>query len=177
MTSSEEKRKKAASIVTALMVVAICIGTCWTILYSWQAKNLVQELSIIGVSSTIAGAFFISGLLLGFIFGVAKPDEAGKKNVSTNLEQISEWLTKIIVGAGLAQLATLPGSLKEFGIYAKPLLGDLAYGEIFAIGILIYYLTCGFLGGYLLTKLFFLGLLEKDSNGSSNNTGKDDDKK
>ncbi|MGD0971446.1 MAG: hypothetical protein ABSA04_08615 [Desulfobaccales bacterium] len=113
----------------------------------------------------------------GFIFGVAKPEEAAKKNVSTNLEQISEWLTKIIVGAGLAQLATLPGSLKEFGIYAKPLLGNLDYGEIFAIGILIYYLTCGFLGGYLLTKLFFLGLLEKDSNGSSNNTGKDDDKK
>jgi|GEM_PF-1713916 len=79
MTSSEEKRKKAASIVTALMVVAICIGTCWTILYSWQAKNLPQELSIIGVSSAIAGAFFISGLLLGLYSALPNLKKQRKK--------------------------------------------------------------------------------------------------
>lgn len=164
MTTSAEKRRNAVILLIILTVVAICIGTGWIILYSLQAENWTQRLPIIGVSATLAGAFLISGLLLGFIFGVAKPEEAGKKNISTNLEQISDWLTKVIVGAGLAQLASLPASLTNFAAYANPRLGNFKNGEIFAIGILIYYLTCGFLSGYLLTKLYFLGLLE---NGSS----------
>lgn len=160
MTDSAEKRKKAVILLIVLTVVAICIGTAWIILFSLQAENW---LPIFGVSALLAGAFLITGLLIGFIFGVAKPEEAGKKHISTNLEQISEWLTKVIVGAGLAQLATLPTSLTNFAAYVNPRLGSFKNGEIFAIGILIYYLTCGFLSGYLLTKLYFLGLLENDS--------------
>ena len=162
MTDSAEKRRKAVILLIILTVVAICIGTGWIILYSLQAENS-QRLPIIGVSATLAGAFLLSGLLLGFIFGVGKPEEAGKKHISTNLEQISEWLTKVIVGAGLAQLASLPTSLTNFAAYANPRLGNFKNTEIFAIGILIYYLTCGFLSGYLLTKLYFLGLLENAS--------------
>ena len=165
MTDSAEKRRKAVILLIILTVVAICIGTLWIILYSLQAENWTQRLSIIGVSATLAGAFLLSGLLIGFIFGVGKPEEAGKKYISTNLEQISDWLTKVIVGAGLAQLASLPTSLANFAAYANPRLGNFknGTGEIFAIGILIYYLTCGFLSGYLLTKLYFLGLLENSS--------------
>jgi hypothetical protein len=156
------KKPKAVKWVIIFTMVAIFIGTGWIVLFSWQAKGIAEWFSIMGVSAILGGAFFVSGLLLGFIFGVAKPQEAGKPNKQdgTNLEQISEWLTKIIVGAGLAQLAMLPGSLKEFGKYAKEIFGCLAYVEIFAIGILIYYTSCGLLCGYLLTKLYFLGLME-----------------
>ena len=154
MTDSEEKRRKAVILLIILTVVAICIGTLWIILYSLQAEKWIQRLPIIGVSATLAGGFLLSGLFVGFIFGVGKPEEAGKKHISTNLEQISEWLTKVIVGAGLAQLASLPTSLANFAAYANPRLGNFKNGEIFAIGILIYFLTCGFLSGYLFTKLY-----------------------
>jgi uncharacterized membrane protein (DUF485 family) len=162
MIDNAEKRKKAVRLLIILTVFALCIGTIWIILYSWQATDLPKQLTIIGVAAILAGGFFVVGLLIGFIFGVARPKGEGVTHVSTNLEDISEWLTKIVVGAGLAQLATLPSSLGSFGDYVvKKLLGTPDSGAILAIGILIYYLTCGLLSGFLLTRLYFLGLLEK----------------
>src|SRR5690242_16782606 len=45
-----------------------------------------------------AGAFFAVGMSAGFIFGIPR---GSHKYVNSNLEQISDWLTKILVGVGL----------------------------------------------------------------------------
>jgi hypothetical protein len=73
---------------------------------------------------------------------------------NTNLEQISDWLCKILVGAGLTQLTALPGVLKRYAIFFAPGLGGTTYhGEVFAVGLLIFFTVCGFLVGYLWTRL------------------------
>ncbi|MCX5890301.1 MAG: hypothetical protein NTY36_12700 [Deltaproteobacteria bacterium] len=73
---------------------------------------------------------------------------------NTNLEQISDWLCKILVGAGLTQLTALPGVLKRYAIFFAPGLGGSAsHGEVFAVGLLIFFTVCGFLVGYLWTRL------------------------
>jgi hypothetical protein len=190
----EEQRKKAVRNVTKLTIGASLIGWGCIFAYAWQCPDETGKVSIIGVSTLLAGAFLITGLLLGFLFGYSrkepareaseagKPPKKSKTKPSTNLEQISDWLTKIIVGAGLVQLVSLPGALKDYAGFIKDKLGTfttkvvqgkvvqgeqavpiiLDYSEVFAIGMLLYYLTCGFLSGYLLTKLYFLGLLEKE---------------
>jgi hypothetical protein len=125
-------------------------------------------------NSALVGAAFISiGALLGFIFGIPRvpkiavplPPPAGTSSTSadatmladrrltpnTNLEDISDWLTKILVGAGLAQLAVLPGQLKrlaEFFHASMPLTAEAA------LMIILNFFVLGFMGSYLLTRLF-----------------------
>jgi hypothetical protein len=51
---------------------------------------------------------------------------------NTNLEQISDWLTKILVGVGLTQLGRVGGALDAIGVSVGPLLGDSAAASTFA---------------------------------------------
>ena len=70
--------------------------------------------------------------------------------VNTNLEEISDWLTKIIVGLGLANLKEAPHGLSRTADYivaGHPALKSLVTATI------IYFAVIGFLYGYLLTRL------------------------
>jgi len=73
---------------------------------------------------------------------------------NTSLEQISDWLTKILVGVGLTQLSSLPTALTQFADFAVPGLGGYETSGVFAVALLIYFMTCGFLMSYLWTRLY-----------------------
>jgi hypothetical protein len=60
----------------------------------------------ITVALVAAFASLAAAFLLGFLFGVPRaPSDGGgtRTRASTNLEQIADWLTKILVGVGIAQ--------------------------------------------------------------------------
>src|SRR5690348_5138906 len=65
----------------------------------------------------------VLALILGLIFGVPRARSefiagASERYASnSNLEQISDWLTKLLVGAGLVQLTSTPGRLRDLGEY------------------------------------------------------------
>ena len=80
---------------------------------------------------------------------------------NTNLDQISDWLTKILVGVSLTQVSSLPGWLKKYAKFAASGLGGYPNSEIFATGILIYYIFVGFLCGFLLTRLAIAGAIRE----------------
>jgi hypothetical protein len=70
----------------------------------------------------LSAASAVSGLLLGFVFGVPRvlaadrPRSTGTGGgiaANTNLEQISDWLTKILVGVGLTQFAAIIGGARR----------------------------------------------------------------
>jgi hypothetical protein len=94
----------------------------------------------------------------------ARPDASGaassegyRLQVNTNLEQISDWLTKIIVGLGLIQLGKLPGYLVRASSYVGQTFGkDDSYAH-FACALLLYFSVMGFTLGYLLTRLYLTG--------------------
>ena len=73
--------------------------------------------------------------------------------VNTNLEQISDWLTKIIVGVTLVNIDSVAKNLETAASFIGKSLGG-AEPESFALAILIYFSTTGLLGSYLLTRLF-----------------------
>ena len=69
-------------------------------------------LSALGVGLGVAAAATAVGAFLGFLFGIPRtlqgnttpgPDEIADYRPNTNLEQISDWLTKILVGVGLVK--------------------------------------------------------------------------
>jgi hypothetical protein len=71
---------------------------------------------------------------------------------NTNLEEISDWLTKILVGLGLVQLGAFVTRLDHSGAALASGLGNGTGAKPFALGLLIYGLIDGFLFGYLWTR-------------------------
>jgi hypothetical protein len=75
------------------------------------------------------------------------------------LEQISDWLTKILVGVGLTQLSGLRSGAQEVVAWLTPGLGNAAGAPMLAFGLTAYGLVAGFLVGYLWTRLDFFPTL------------------
>ena len=91
-----------------------------------------------------------------------------QQQVNTNLTEISDWLTKIIVGLGLVNLKQIHPHLTALatilaGALDKPTTnGHVAPLSIaFAYGIIITYTILGFLFGYISTRIYLAGLFRK----------------
>ena len=129
-----------------------------------------------------AAAGFIVGFIFGFPRAIVQPLMPGphptnsggsapnapigqqqiarsaRLSVNTNLEQVSDWITKTIVAIGLVQLRELPSRVARIADYAgratgKPYTG--ASAQETAGALLVYFVVLGFLAGYLLTRMFF----------------------
>jgi hypothetical protein len=68
---------------------------------------------------------------------------------NTNLEDISDWLTKILVGVGLTQLTSIPSGFKALVDVVKVAMGAGDDSAAIAGSLLVGYLIIGFLGTYL----------------------------
>jgi len=109
------------------------------------------------------GAF--GGLLFGIPRARQKPAGDGQNGnspleVNNNLIEVSDWLTKIIVGLGLVELGSLPARLKTI---THPLAASLGteFGSAIATGIVVYFSMLGFLAGYLNARTFIAALLKR----------------
>jgi hypothetical protein len=72
---------------------------------------------------------------------------------NTNLEQISDWLTKIIVGVSLTQLSSIRSGAADLFTFMAPVLGGQQTGAAFAGTIVVYFSIVGFLSGWLYARL------------------------
>jgi hypothetical protein len=175
--------KKLPESKKVIIVLTICIfsGLLIGILYATQSTDPCKFFAVAGVTFAIAGAALFTGGFLGFIFGIPKPmqqdggspggvtDPQNAKDKTaigyqhnTNLEQVSDWLTKILIGVGLTQLVSLPSFLKKFSEFVAPGLGNFENSQIFSISILVYFLTCGFILSYLWTRFNAAEFLHAD---------------
>ena len=80
--------------------------------------------------------------------------------MNTNLEEISDWLTKIIVGVTLVEVKPLIGRLGQAAILIAGSLGGNSRIS-FAYAVMMYFTVTGFLGGYLLTRLYLQKAFQK----------------
>jgi hypothetical protein len=151
-------------------------------------------LVIAGVGVMLAASSALIGVLLGFLFGVprrrtaeregASPEAGDQSEFELNnaLDQISDWLTKILVGVGLTQISDLPGAFESAAEYFAAGLSDPSNGlgvqtaETFAMTTLIAFGVGGFLFGYLWTISYMPGALtdiQKGLRDLKNQTQKD----
>jgi hypothetical protein len=117
-------------------------------------------LSVLAVGLAAIGAALFVGLLFGFLFGLPKSlEHQGQTNpnalltTNTNLEQVSDWLTKILVGIGLVQLGKIAHGVSKLGEALAPSLGGGSGAKAFAVALLIYSVVDGFLVGYIWTRV------------------------
>jgi len=130
-----------------------------------------------------SGAWFAVGSFIGFIFGIPRslssdtartgaplpdPDRVDttpglqpaatargpSTAVNTNLEQISDWLTKIIVGVSLVNSEQIGDAMLYAARTMANSLGGGPARVSLSLAILVYFGVIGVLGGYLLTRLF-----------------------
>jgi hypothetical protein len=118
--------------------------------------------AILGVAGIIATCAFAVGALLGFLFGIpqylargaeAAPTDKASYQPNTNLTQVSDWLTKIIIGVGLVQFGQLTHTIGDLGDSLEPGLGGAPNGKAFGIAVVVGFFVIGLLCGYLYTRL------------------------
>lgn len=73
--------------------------------------------------------------------------------VNTNLEQISDWLTKIIVGVSLVNSEKIGANMITASKEMASSFGGAPMNSL-ALAMLTYFSVIGLLGGYLLTRLY-----------------------
>ena len=104
--------------------------------------------------------------ITGLVFGVPRaradfqPRDSERYEANSNLEQISDWLTKLLVGAGLVQLTNVPGGLRSLGEF----LGEdmsVPNSTAFSASAVVYGAGLGFVAGYLWTRLRLARSLRK----------------
>jgi hypothetical protein len=129
-------------------------------------------------------ACLASGAAVGFLFGIPKILQGARptagephgasadtrpyaQRVNTNLEEISDWITKIVVGLGLIQLRQIPPYLYSTAEILARSMGSLPDGDplqehtAFALALIIYFAIDGFLFGYLSTRIFLARMFFK----------------
>jgi hypothetical protein len=177
----KDERQK---IWLVILILAI-LGVGFIIMISFQVTPSDNDkwkafLIALGTGLLIAGASFSSGALSGFLFGIpriinssAMNSEKLTQNVvlhNDNLVQISDWLTKIIVGVGLTQINALPDKLYSLGKVISPCFNisnnncTLQNIQItISISILLYFLILGFIASYLWTRIYFSKILKQET--------------
>lgn len=107
------------------------------------------------------------GFTVGFLFAIPKSVQGDSKvetgtgyRANTNLEQISDWLTKIIVGVTLIKIESIQASL---GPLAGTMVAGTGVAVTVALAMIWFYVPFGFLAGYLVTSVFFTVLLARSA--------------
>jgi CheY-like chemotaxis protein len=161
-----------------VIVGALLVGILALVVFSLQAApgGVVSVLSVLGAGLALVGAASALGAVIGFLFGIPRrlqeaqtapandqsdvPASPGLRWAgNTSLEQISDWLTKIIVGVGLTQLLNLPDALGSLGRVVGPALGGFSGSATFGTLEFVFFMIGGFFTAYLWTSLRLTSLL------------------
>lgn len=160
------------------LIYFLLLGCAFILIYalcSWRS-GISLVVCILSVGLMTAGAAISLGGLLGFLFGVphtrenqqpdtdSQPEQGDPKTKvdgpltgyrpNTSLEQISDWLTKILVGVGLVEIKSIPPQLARIAAFIALGLGNNDQARVLAITLLSYFGIGGFVFGFLWARLY-----------------------
>jgi hypothetical protein len=162
---SDEAMQRLAYLMAA--------GCAVVALYATRSSEGWFIAASVGLMTALAAT--VAAGLVGFIFGVPytregdsktptataddkavaeTPDSTLKYRPNTSLEQISDWLAKMLVGVGLVEIKTVPANLQSVAEYVSRGLGGGPHAATFAAAILVFFAACGFLFGFLWARLY-----------------------
>jgi hypothetical protein len=146
------------------------IGGVWIVVYAFSTHG--SHWTYLGVGMSTALAAFLSGCLIGFLFGIPKvissgqlrQQDTGDFSPSSNLAEVSDWLTKLLLGAGLVQLTHLAAPVSHLidsvaaGLTATSSPSSAA--KVMAGSIMFGYAAVGILDAYVMTTMWYQNKLE-----------------
>ena len=129
-------------------ILFIIAGLIPLVIYGLSERS--QLARILGVGGMVAGAAFLGGVLVGILFGIPRTLQTDEPpgdslssrthvgyRVNTNLEQISDWLTKILVGIGLVQLPDIALAVGRLADAIADAMGGSSGSIVVAGGLLV----------------------------------------
>lgn len=172
---------RAIWLPTAAAVAAVVAS----IAYAGQFSRS-KFFAVLATALVVVSASAVTGAVIGFLFGIPRARRAGTEGTPTrtasgdtttvtspeaegkpatrpnsNLDDISDWLTKILVGVGLTQLGAIGGALGDLSRALGPSLGGAESSPVFGLALVITFTSTGFLIGYLWTRYYMPALLER----------------
>lgn len=190
---SVKTEKKDENWIWRIILILVFAGVAFLFCVSIQNKtyvytksggylkwDLFKYLVTLGSALLMSGACLSLGALTGFLFGIPRiinststqnPIKSTEGTVlhNDNLVQISDWLTKIIVGVGLTQINKLPEFLNKIGKFLAPCFNIEStrlnqptdqIGSAIAICVVLYFLILGFIACYLWTRFYFSRMMK-----------------
>lgn len=142
----------------------------------------LKSYTLLTIEALIGTATLSVGGLLGFLFGIPRTtrprstevpgSDDGRRETTTapyepsnNLEQVADWLTKILVGVGLVELGTLGGALAKVGDQVAKAVTPTPTGTaVVTEVIIIIFATIGFLASFLWTRIYYGGIQARADN-------------
>lgn len=172
----DEKENKALVFIIFLVI----IGLLGIVIFVYQDyvcaklnKKISYAYSMLATLFFVAGSIFTLSNLIGFLFGIPRTtviDESEKSKShyigNDNLLQVSDWITKIILGLGLTQINEIPHLLKRVASFIMD--NTHVSNQALIILIFLYFACLGFLFGYLWTRLYFIKMLHASDNDINN---------
>lgn len=169
---THEADERMRQQVRSFIVIFMLGNVLWMFTLAESVDGLRVFMNVLGTVGVLSGASMISGALLGFIFGVprsvsdpastptktpagstatdasAQSTPTPKVRANTNLEQISDWLTKLLVGVGLSKIEDVPSLLKRASHALEPAMSPLEHGGVVGVAICCAFGVAGFTWGY-----------------------------
>jgi hypothetical protein len=177
------KRRREGATLTDLGRAQLLLGNLWvqltvgatsvlvvSALFAAQAPTGRAGAAVVAAALAVSSASAMSGAIVGFLFGIPRAlaqdhqRDTGQGPLyapNTNLEQISDWITKILVGLGLVQIGRLPGGLSSLSGGLAPLLGGFTSSGSFGVALCLATAALGFVVGYLLARVRLPALLSQ----------------
>ena len=149
------------------IIPCICVfGVSIILIYSIQLPSGVRW-SAFCVGVVTGSAAFVIGGLVGFFFGIPRTVRSSTPSTgatqyqgNTKKEQVSDWLTKIIVGVGLVQIGRIIPAMAKLAEILKAPLGGQPSSAAFGLGAVVASAFTGFFFFYLWTRVEFIRELE-----------------
>jgi hypothetical protein len=144
----------------------------------------IKSPTLLTIEALVGTATLSVGGLLGFLFGIPRttklrsPESAGTGDgqpiatpyePSNNLEQVADWLTKILVGVGLVELGKVGNALAQIGDQvAKSVTPTPTGTAVVTQVIIVTFATIGFLASFLWTRIYYGGIQARADNEAVN---------
>ncbi|MFE8601787.1 MauE/DoxX family redox-associated membrane protein [Archangium violaceum] len=156
----EPRRPRPPLMVAGVMLAANAVG----FLVIWASRWAHTTAVIWGLMCLAMGA------LVGFLFGVPRVTLDAARRVThrpnSNIEVVSDWLTKTLVGVGLIEFHAIGGFVRnisaELGRALSLQAGDQSESPAtsFAQALIVYFFVAGIIQGYLLTRMYLSAQFE-----------------
>jgi hypothetical protein len=176
-TEDEQRIFDATGDIWLAVILASLLGVTglvlWSVSYGYltSASPISTAVQTLGIYSLVACAASGAGSLFGFLFGIprtreaervaSRSDDPGSMRqavlaANTNLERVSDWLTTLLLGATLVQLHDIVKWVGDLGenIQTNP---DKTVTTV----LVVYFVVVGFLGTYLVTRLYLTYALQR----------------
>lgn len=158
----------------AVVAAGFAFGLVLIVLFTCSAaKSWCEGLSLFGRIALLAAAAWVTGGFLGFLLGIPRvrsgqqvamterQQELQNFAPNTNLEQISDWLTKILIGATLVNLRDFSNFLWNLAGLASADLAEVSGAQITMLAVIVFYLLCGLIWGYLWSSIRIIRALSE----------------